>query len=132
MKRFGVLSLVLCLLLLIACEPEEEEGSLQIPTMTEQELVYNNAVAVRNAATLYCAQFECTTNQELTKADVEDFLSDFDWTIYDTAATNEVVAIGQSSDWLISLERTGTGDYEWPFDLDPVNYSANDVVVDIN
>jgi hypothetical protein len=100
--------------------------------MTEQEIVYNNAVAIRNAAALYCAQNECTTNQELTKTDVEDLVSDFDWTMYDTTATSEVVAIGQSSDWLVTLERVGTGDYEWPFDLDPVNYSSNDVIVDTN
>jgi archaellum component FlaF (FlaF/FlaG flagellin family) len=107
-----------------------QAGGSQV--QTEQEEVYHDALAVRNAAALYCAQTTCTATQTLTLNELEAYTTEINWSKYDVHANGDVLATLSGSDWLISMERTGTGSYEFPSGVDPINVDETAVIIDTN
>jgi type IV pilus assembly protein PilA len=107
----------------------------------KQQAVYQDAVAVRNAAAWYCGQAANTCIAEdadgvadngtaLTYANLSDNLDGFDDSLYVT--TGAIAELESTNTWQITLESDGTatGDYEWVSTTDPVNGSTADVTVD--
>jgi type IV pilus assembly protein PilA len=105
-----------------------------------QQSVYQDAVAVRNAAAWYCAQPEnptCvadpTTGTELTYAQLAGNLEGFDASAYDTTAY--IAKYVGTNEWDVNLEADGanSGDYEWNASQgDPLNSDAGDANPDNN
>lgn len=104
-----------------------------------QQAVYQDAVAVRNAASWYCSQPEntCAVDEELTITELGTYLEGFDSSLYemdDTGTDDYVLATLSSGDWLITLESVGDADdanYEWNnSQADPINADSGDVNVD--
>lgn len=107
----------------------------------KKQAVYQDAVAIRNAAAYYCAApaNTCAADQELTITELATYLDSFDESKYemdDTGTDDYVLATLSSGDWLVTLESVddGTGGvYEWNnAQADPVNASSNDVNVDVD
>lgn len=136
MKGMWVGIIVILVVIISGCEPVEDEGEIIDEPTTERQEVYQDAVKVRNASALYCAQPDsnCSENDEITFAMITDYIDVLDTTtVYDLSATNNVVAIVQAgNEYYVTLERFGTGDYEFPFDRDPINYDYNATVIDSN
>jgi type IV pilus assembly protein PilA len=89
-----------------------------IITNTEKDAIVADAIAIENAAKLYCAQTTCTASQTLTWTELGDYVQSFNDAYYDTAGTT-VLATKSSGDWLVVLERDATGtaaldEWEWP------------------
>ena len=104
----------------------------------KKQAVYQDAVAVRNAAAWYCGQAEnnCVAEDadaiadngtSLDYSDLSSNLDGFDSTLYSTTG---IAQLESTNTWLITLESVTTGEYEWVSSTDPVNGSASDVTVD--
>lgn len=103
----------------------------------QKQAVYQDAVAVRNAAANYCAQptTTCAVDETLSLSDLEDYLDGFDSTNYvvdDTGTGDETIATLSSGSWQITLESIGdaAGDWEWVTTTDPINGDSTDVSAD--
>lgn len=101
----------------------------------KQQAVYQDAIAVRDAAKYYCNQVDvtCASDETLEYSDLSDYLDSFDATKYDTDA-GTVLATRSGNGWLVALEAAGanSGNYEWASN-DPATTSVADgVVVDDN
>ena len=129
MKKYLLFVVMVLVLTITACDPGSGSGSVELP-----EVCYQDALKIRNAAALYCAANACSDYQELSYSDISDGIDVFNTTKYDFTATNDVVAIqqGSSQDWFVTLERVGTGEYEFPFDMDPVDYDETVCTIDNN
>ncbi|QMS85927.1 prepilin-type N-terminal cleavage/methylation domain-containing protein [Candidatus Xianfuyuplasma coldseepsis] len=103
----------------------------------QRQAVYQDAVAVRNAAANYCAQptVTCTSTQELTMTELATYLDGFDKTKYDvddTGTDDLTIATGNGSGgWTITLEAVAVnqGDFEWVTSTDPVNADSSTTYV---
>lgn len=110
----------------------------------KKQAVYQDAVAVRNAAAYYCAApaNTCSDGEELTMTELATYLDSFDKTKYDvddTGTDDLTIATytAATNSWQITLEgvdviTTGTGEYEWVTTVDPVNGDSGDVTLDAN
>ncbi len=104
----------------------------------KKQAVYQDAVAVRNAAAWYCSQPDntCAIGETLEYADISDYLDGFDESKYDTAAGDTIATLTATNTWQITLEGATVvpageeGDYEWVATVDPLNGSSADVTVD--
>ena len=90
---------------------------------TQKDAIVADAIAVENAANLYCAQTTCTLTQELTWVLIEPYTKGIDATYYEfdlvasvgsDDAGDVVVAVQGSGLWTVTLTADTTGEYEWP------------------
>ncbi len=98
----------------------------------EKQLILNDALAVSNAAKLYCAQTTCTETEELLWTDLSVYISGLDVNMYLLTNNGGIVAKKVSGQWLIDLERAGTGEFEFPEYGDPSLLVANDIIIDVD
>ena len=88
---------------------------------TRMDAIRADAIAVENAANLYCAQTACTTDETLTWADVKSYVEGIDPTYYEfdliSSATDGAgdaeVATKSAAGWTVTLEAYTVGDYEF-------------------
>ena len=132
LKKILFSLLMLLGMFLIGCETEDDLSSVRVDIQVLREVVYHDAVAVRNSAALYCAANTCTSDQELLYSELQEYFTGVDMTIYDLNSTNNVIAVRDGDRWFVTLERVGTGDYEWPFNYDPNEHTLTDALVDNN
>ncbi len=91
---------------------------------TQLDAVYADAIAVENAAKLYCAQTTCADDEALAWSALSSYVNSFDTSGYnETDGTNtNNIAVLTSGDWVVTL--TGaSGEYTWPglVPSDPAN-----------
>jgi type IV pilus assembly protein PilA len=102
----------------------------------KKQAVYQDAVAVRNAAAWYCSQPDntCAVNDTLEYSDISTYLEGFDATKYETGTGVTIATLTATNTWQVSLDAAGanSGDYEWASTVDPLNGSSADVTVDNN
>lgn len=88
----------------------------------EKQAVYQDAIAVRNAAELYCSyDASCTTTQNLTYDNLSKYLDSFDESLYEYCATGNTNYIARklaTGGWQVRLEALGNGNanghqWEW-------------------
>ena len=101
----------------------------------KKQAVYQDAVAVRNAAAYFCAEptETCADGEELVYTDLSEYRDGFDAAAYDTGATDVLATYTLASNsWAITLESaTDDGSFEWnDSQADPVVATADDVNVD--
>lgn len=97
---------------------------------TERDSVLVDALAVENAARLYCAQVECAGNQELLWSDVTPYIVGIDYSEYDLDNNGGIVARLVNDSWRIDMEKAGTGEYEFTEGLTPSSEDRNAVIED--
>ncbi len=108
---------------------------------TQKDAIVADAIAVENAANLYCAQTTCGTTQNLSWDDVEPYVEGITTGVaggYEVGVGGvDIVAVKSASGWTVTLEAYGTassGDtdnYEWPAGI-PSNLDRDHVVYDEN
>lgn len=90
---------------------------------TQKDAIVADAIAVENAANLYCAQTTCSLTQNLEWADVEPYVEGIDPIYYEfdlilsPAADNlgdAVVATKLNGLWTVTLTASVGTDYDWP------------------
>lgn len=123
-KTFWVL-LIVSILFTSACNQEEE------PVATNEQLeVYQDAVSIEQAAKLHCALEVCTQEEELTWVDLSSYITTLDISDYDFTVNAGSIAVFDDGDWEVYMERSGTGDYEFPLGDVPSLGSALDCIED--
>lgn len=85
----------------------------QIVENTQKDAILADALAIENAAKLYCSQTTCTVDQELTWTQLQDYVEAIDEAYYDFTNNGGVVATKLNGDWTIDLEADGTGEWEF-------------------
>ena len=100
----------------------------------KKQAVYQDAIAVRNAAAYYCAApgNTCTATQELEYSHLSTYLDSFDAALYDTEVGDTLATLSSGS-WQINLEGEATAApfaYEWVTTTDPANGSTAQVLLD--
>ena len=90
---------------------------------TQQDAIVADAIAIENAANLYCAQTTCSLTQSLSWTDVEPYVEGIDATYYEFDAIasqgadvlgDAIVAVKGSGLWTVTLLADTVGEYEWP------------------
>ena len=114
----------------------------QIITNTQKDASLADALAVENAAKLYCSQTTCTSTQQLTWTQISGYVEGVDATYYDMVNTGHgtagVVAVKSSGDWQVYLEKDGVDNpdtddaWEWTAAAVPSNSSRTQVIDDDN
>ncbi len=101
---------------------------------TTKDAIVADAIAVENAANLYCAQTTCSLTQNLTWAEVEPYVEGIDATYYefDTVASvgvdgagDVVVAVKGSGLWTVTLTADTDDEYQWPAAIPSQNDRSN-------
>lgn len=82
---------------------------------TRKSAVYADALAVEQAADLYCADTLCADDESLTWLILQDYVEGIDDVNYYDLEDTSVVAVLSSGSWQITLEVDGT-DGDWEFD----------------
>jgi len=98
---------------------------------TQKDAIYADALAVENAAKLFCSQTTCTADEDLTWTELQGYLDSFDSTYYTLTANNGVIATKASGKWTIYLEAATVGSWEFeagavPSESDRVQVTADD------
>jgi type IV pilus assembly protein PilA len=106
---------------------------------TEKDAILADAIAIENAAKLYCAQTTCTSSQTLDWDDLSAYVSSFDDDYYEETDPLDTAAIATLSggEWQVTLERNGTGtaatdEWEWVAAVTPSAGSRANVTDDDN
>jgi type IV pilus assembly protein PilA len=107
----------------------------------KRQAVYQDAVAVRNAAALFCAQpaNTCNDGEELDYDDLSAYLEGFDATEYDTESGDILATFTSATNsWQVTLEHIDvvpsgeTGEYEWVTATDPINADSSETYVTLD
>ena len=101
-------------------------------TVTDQQLVLNSALAIENAAKLYCAQTSCSATETLTWTQLEVYVQGFPISDYDLTNNGGIIATLSGGVWGIDLERVGTGDLEFTEGLNPSTAGIAAVITDVD
>ena len=83
---------------------------------TQKDAIHADAIAVENAANLFCAQTSCASNETLMWSEVDDYVEGISITYYDfddTGTGDIVVATKTTNGWRVQLNGITTGDYDW-------------------
>lgn len=100
---------------------------------TQKDAILADALAVENAANLYCAQAAggCASDEALTWAQVSPYVDGFDQSYYDLTANGGVVATKTANGWAVTLEAAGNAtDADWEFTQSAVpSKSTRDAVI---
>ncbi len=100
-------------------------------TFTERTSILSEAIAVENAAKLYCLQETCGTTETLTWEQVSPYVR-INEENYDFENNSGIVATASYNIWLIDLERVGTGDFEFTENLTPSEEDIDAVIIDVD
>ena len=134
LKKIFIISTLFLLIFLTGCDStmiqEEETGNAA--NIVLQEAVLNDALAVSEAANLYCAVNVCGAIEELTWLQLSPYVATIDESDYDFTAYNGFVAKIESTGIKVYLERSGTGDYEFIEGGIPRESTTVDVIIDTN
>lgn len=111
---------------------------------TEKDAIVADAIAIENAAKLYCASNSCGASETLTYDQLSPYVQSFDATYYEdcVALDTDAIASKVSGDWQVNLERSntivgdtgfaGSDDWEWVTTTVPSAGSRADVTDDAN
>jgi len=100
--------------------------------VSEKQIVYSWALAVENAANLYCAQTTCTITETLTWTQLSVYIEGFPTSEYDLSNNGGIVASLSLGLWGIDLERVGTGEWEFTEGNNPSSHGISSIIVDID
>jgi len=83
---------------------------------TQRDSILADALAIENAAKLYCAQTTCTSTQTLTWLQLAPYVSGIDANYYIIGTIPlTVIATKVDSNWCIDLEVASVNEGEWEF-----------------
>ncbi len=103
-----------------------------IITNTQKDAILADALAVENAAKLYCSQTICDDDQTITWTQLKDNVEGLDETYYDFTNNGGIVATKNSGKWQVDLEAAGTGEWEFTENLTPSEKDRASVVEDLD
>lgn len=101
---------------------------------TNKDAILADAIAIENAAKLYCASHTCAADETLHWGELEAYVSSFADDYYEDTDTGDTVALASlvSGDWQVTLEKDGDGtaatdEWEWTTTVIPSAGSRTDV-----
>lgn len=97
---------------------------------TQKDSILADALAVENAAKLYCAASTCTDDQQLTWTQLSPYVEGIDETYYKLDNAGGVVATKTANGWTVDLEAEGTGENEFTQGQIPSQSSRDQVIED--
>ncbi len=83
---------------------------------TQKDAIHADAIAVENAANLFCAQTSCASNETLMWSEVDDYVEGISITYYDFdgSGTGDVIVASKTANgWEIQLNGTTATGYDW-------------------
>ena len=104
----------------------------QIIENTNKSMIYADALAVEQAANIYCLDILCDDNQSLTWTQLQANIEDIDTTYYDVTNNSGIIATKTASGWTIDLEAVGTGEWEFTQGSIPSAGNRDFVVCDLD
>ncbi len=96
----------------------------------EKDRIWSDALAMENAAKLYCSQTSCTTYQQLSWSQLSPYVEALDVDYYELDDINVIVAEKSEQGWYITLEARGQGNFEFPNWIVPSFGGRDDVQED--
>ncbi len=111
---------------------DDDDPDTNIGSNTARDAVLADALAIENAAKLYCSQTTCSSDEELTWTQLENYVEGLDETDYDFTNNMGIIATKENGRWTVDLERSGTGDWEFTQDLTPSENDRSAVIEDID
>lgn len=96
----------------------------------EQIEVYNDALNVESAAEMYCELNVCGYITLMEYEEIEMYLTGVDITKYDLNSNGGIIVSHVNGRYKVSLERIGTGGYEFPYGQTPSESNISDVEID--
>ena len=97
---------------------------------TQKDSILADALAIENAAKLYCSQTTCDSDQDLTWTELSPYVEGITLSDYDFTNNTGIVATKTASGWTVDLERDGTGDWEFTQGQVPSASSRTQVIAD--
>ena len=79
---------------------------------TEKSAVYADALMIEQGVTIYCDDYECTNNQELTYGEVHMYFEGINNDNYELD-NSTIIATYQNGKVHVFMERSGTGEREF-------------------
>ena len=104
----------------------------QIIENTTKSAIYADALAVEQAANLYCSDTLCSDSQTLTWTQLQDNIEGIDAAYYDFTNNSGIIATKTTNGWTIDLEATGTGEWEFTQGSIPSATDRDEVVADLD
>ncbi len=98
---------------------------------TQRDSILADALAVENAAKLYCSQTTCTADQDLTWGNLSAYVEGIDETYY-VLTTATVVATKDTGLWTVDLEAAGVGAWEFTAGAVPSQSTRVEVIADVD
>ncbi len=100
--------------------------------VAEKQAILDDALAIRSAAANYCALNVCSETEEILWTDLSSLISVIDVNMYLLTNNGGIVVKKVSGEWLVDLERAGTGEFEFPEYGNPSLLDTNDIIIDID
>lgn len=98
---------------------------------TREEAVWADALAMEQAAELYCADTLCEVGDDLQYSDLSHYVNGLDEDYYDLDSSTDVVFIGADG-MHVHLEAKGIGNLEFPEGFIPSQLTRDDIIIDTN
>lgn len=99
---------------------------------TQRDAILADALAIENAAKLYCSQTTCDSNQSLTWTELQPYINGLDTGYYDFTNNNGIIATKFNGVWTVDLEASGTGEWEFVQGAVPSASDRDQVVRDMD
>ena len=80
---------------------------------TQKDSVLADALAIENAAKLFCSQTTCDDDQDLIWTDLQNYVEGIVLTDYLFTNNGGIVATKSGGNWTVDLEAAGTGNWEF-------------------
>ena len=104
----------------------------EIGVNAEKDSVLADALAIENAAKLYCSQTTCASDQELTWTELEPYTMGIDNEYFDFTNNSGVLATKEANGWTVDMEADGTGEWELIQDSVPSSCDRDCIIEDID
>lgn len=104
----------------------------QIIDNTRKSSIYADALAIEQAADLYCTDTICSDTQTLTWTQLEDQVKNLDADYYDFTVNGGVIATKTAAGWTVDLEAAGTGEWEFTAGQIPSATDRDSVIEDVD
>ncbi len=99
---------------------------------TQKDSILADALAIENAAKLYCSATTCDSDQSLTWTQLSPYVEGIEDSYYDFTNNTGIVATKTAAGWTVDLEADGTTEWEFTQNLVPSASDRDQVIADVD